>query len=889
MFDPTISEPTLFNPAIEPTNLIPNNTHPSGLDNIFSPSAQSSLSLSSGFEQDYLEQTLETMISRSSDRAVEEFTTNENNNLAYQQVTVGQSSQPDLIISNLSAPNTIEAGKSTQIDYTITNQGDADADSSFIWSKTKFYLSTDTTLDASDTYLNDDYNYDSDLSAGESSAEYVYLTLDPNLTAGTYYLLAQADGDREMVESDENNNLAYQQVTVGQPDLIISNLSAPNTIEAGKSTRIDYTITNQGDADADSSWGWSKTKFYLSTDTTLDASDTYLDDDYNFDSDLLAGESSAEYVDLTLDPNLTPGTYYLLAEADGYREMIESDENNNLTYQQITVTEAQLADLAISDISVPGAVTAGFYADFTYTVNNYGNIASKSFIETTAYLSTDATLDSSDRELTNNYPGSIAAGDLTTVSSQIYLDVMESGTYYLFVQADHYDLMDESNEDNNIAYVTIDINPSLDGYSAESGYGLINAAAAVAKSLNQETFADVPNLGGDYWGADLINAPEVWNAGYTGEGVVVAVLDTGVDRYHDDLIDNIWTNAGEIADDGIDNDGNGFVDDLYGWNFVSDNKNTLDVNSHGTHVSGTIAGVNNDFGVTGIAYDAQIMPVKVLGDDGSGSSDGVAQGIRYAVDNGADVINMSLGGSSEDDIPSLRSAVEYAASQGVIVISAAGNNGDSTTMEFFPAAYATDWGLAVGAVDRDNEMANFSNRAGDTKLAYVTAPGASVLSTTPNNSYDSYNGTSMAAPHVAGVVALMLSANGTLTDAQVRQIITETAENPTSLNINSTNTAPFSNSATSRSLVLADATFDEVELISENSQLVNRESGDRKNNPKQPISSQTRSTLPASGDLQDELVEVYDHLTGINAETQLAGVDRQWLNPLVPGLTTVLI
>ncbi|MGK7955376.1 MAG: S8 family peptidase, partial [Crocosphaera sp.] len=334
---------------------------------------------------------------------------------------------------------------------------------------------------------------------------------------------------------------------------------------------------------------------------------------------------------------------------------------------------------------------------------------------------------------------------------------------------------EEWDESNNLASIAININPSVDGYSVKSGYGLINAAAAVAEAVNQPTFADVPDLGGDYWGADLVQAPEVWNAGYTGAGVVVAVLDTGVDRNHDDLKDNIWTNTGEIAGNGIDDDGNGYIDDVYGWDFTSDSNHTLDIEGHGTHVAGTIAGVKNDFGVTGIAYNAQIMPVQVLDDSGSGSWEGLAEGIRYAVDNGADVINMSLEGSNA--LSSVGSAIEYAASKGVIVVSAAGNNSDSTTMGHDPASYATDWGLAVGAVDLSNEMAGFSNRSGETKLAYVNAPGVSVLSTTPNNSYDSYSGTSMAAPHVAGVVALMLEANPNLTDAQVRQIVTGTAQN----------------------------------------------------------------------------------------------------------------
>ena len=316
---------------------------------------------------------------------------------------------------------------------------------------------------------------------------------------------------------------------------------------------------------------------------------------------------------------------------------------------------------------------------------------------------------------------------------------------------------------------------STGNYNSNNGYGLINGAAAVARATGQNTFTDVPNLGGNNWGADLVKAPEVWAHGYTGQGVVVAVVDTGVDYNHEDLRNNIWTNTNEIAGNGIDDDGNGYIDDNYGWNFSGNNNNTLDINGHGTHVSGTIAGENNNYGVTGIAYDAKIMPVKVLNDSGSGSYSSISKGIRYAVDNGANVINLSLGGASANR--TLESAINYASSKGVIVVMAAGNDGDS--LPDYPARYAYKSGIAVGAVDRNNNMPDFSNRSGTNEISYVTAPGVKVYSSVPNNQYATYNGTSMATPHVAGVVALMLSANPNLTDAQVRQIVTETAENTT--------------------------------------------------------------------------------------------------------------
>ncbi len=373
-----------------------------------------------------------------------------------------------------------------------------------------------------------------------------------------------------------------------------------------------------------------------------------------------------------------------------------------------------------------------------------------------------------DVQLLNSSGSVIASSVRAGTASESITSQLSAGTYYIRV----YPYTGDTNYNLAVSATTATVTP---GYSAISGYGLVNAAKAVAGALNQTPFADVPTFGGaNDWGVNLVNAPEAWASGYTGQGIVVAVLDTGVDRNHADLAGNIWTNAGEIANDGLDNDGNGYVDDVYGWNFANGNNNTLDGNRHGTHVAGTIAAANNGFGATGVAYNSRIMPVKVLSDSGSGSYSGVAQGIRYAVDNGADVINMSLGGGSTDS--AVQSALQYASSRGVIVVMAAGNAG--AAQPGYPASNATSWGLAVGAVNSSNQMASFSNRAGsNSSMRYVTAPGVQVYSTLPNGGYGFLSGTSMAAPHVAGVVALMLSANPNLTDAQVRQIITDTAGN----------------------------------------------------------------------------------------------------------------
>ncbi|NEO33024.1 MAG: S8 family serine peptidase [Symploca sp. SIO3C6] len=310
-------------------------------------------------------------------------------------------------------------------------------------------------------------------------------------------------------------------------------------------------------------------------------------------------------------------------------------------------------------------------------------------------------------------------------------------------------------------------------FNSYYGYGLVNAAAAVALATGQSWLPEVADSFIYTWGLDRIKAPEVWAQGYTGEDVVVAVIDSGVDYTHQDLNDNIWLNSDEIFGNGIDDDLNGYVDDIRGWDFIDGDNNPqdLDIDGHGTHVAGTIAAENNGLGVTGVAYNAQIMPVRVLDEFGYSSLHSVAQGIYYAVHNGADVINLSLGGGYSYET---QQAIQYATVLGVVVVMAAGNN--SAAQPTCPAHLATDWGIAVGATDIYNQMTSFSHHAGSIPLDYVLAPGLDIVSTTPDDNYGYLSGTSMAAPHVSGVAALLLEANPFLSPGNVETIITSTAE-----------------------------------------------------------------------------------------------------------------
>jgi trimeric autotransporter adhesin len=314
--------------------------------------------------------------------------------------------------------------------------------------------------------------------------------------------------------------------------------------------------------------------------------------------------------------------------------------------------------------------------------------------------------------------------------------------------------------------------PTNSGFSPIYGYGLANGALAIERSLGRTTFASMVSTVSSQWNQNLINAPAAWRQGYTGQGIIVAVIDSGVNYRHADLDSNIWTNTREIAGNGIDDDHNGYIDDVRSWDFVQNDNNPMDTFGHGTHLAGTIAAENNGLGVTGVAYGARIMPVRVLGDDGRGSYANIARGVRYAVDNGARVINLSLGGGGGSAL--LDGAIAYASQKGVMVVIAAGNEGADTPN--YPGRLATRYGVVVGGVTQERREYLLSNRSGtDTTLRYIVAPATNILSTAVGGGYQLMSGTSMAAAHVSGLVALMLGANPRLTVEEVRSILISTA------------------------------------------------------------------------------------------------------------------
>ena len=258
-------------------------------------------------------------------------------------------------------------------------------------------------------------------------------------------------------------------------------------------------------------------------------------------------------------------------------------------------------------------------------------------------------------------------------------------------------------------------------------------------------------------GAD-VNAEKAWGITKGSKNVVIAVIDTGIDYNHPDLKDNIWTNSKEIAGNNKDDDGNGYVDDIHGWNAHAKNGNPMDGNSHGTHCSGTIGAKHgNGVGVAGVMDDVSLMAVKFLSDEGSGSLADAVVAIDYATKMNVDLMSNSWGGGGFSQ--SLEDAIKAAKAKGILFVAAAGNDGtNNDSAPHYPSNYQVDNVVSVAAHTNQDSLASFS--CFGKRTVHVAAPGHNILSTTPNNTYKVYSGTSMATPHVSGVLGLYLAENG---------------------------------------------------------------------------------------------------------------------------------
>ena len=323
---------------------------------------------------------------------------------------------------------------------------------------------------------------------------------------------------------------------------------------------------------------------------------------------------------------------------------------------------------------------------------------------------------------------------------------------------------------------------ALEAYrnNPEVEYAELNYKASIESAPNDPLYSN-------QWSLSRINAPEAWDI-YTGSSkIIVAVLDTGVDYEHRDIANNMWINNDEYEGiEGVDDDNNGYIDDLYGYNFIYNNEDPFDDHGHGTHCAGIIAAKgNNELDISGVCWNTRIMALKAFNYDAGGYTHDLVEAIFYAVANGADIISNSW---TIDDVPSelqsIKEVFEYAYSQGVISVAAAGNQ--NTDSPRYPAFYQNV--ISVAATNSqdtrwiDNNTGLGSNY-GD--WVDIAAPGVNILSLRASNTgegviYNQYTtsltGTSMACPHVAGACALLLSANPTMKYREVYNKLIETAD-----------------------------------------------------------------------------------------------------------------
>lgn len=330
----------------------------------------------------------------------------------------------------------------------------------------------------------------------------------------------------------------------------------------------------------------------------------------------------------------------------------------------------------------------------------------------------------------------------------------------------------------------------LESVEAESKEAFLSGF--VEKNLDQIEFAehdfkvslkDVVHTKGSYatvadnWGVDRVNAASVWQQGVRGAGITVAVVDTGMDLTHPQLKDRIALNPNEVAN-GVDDDGNGLIDDIAGWDFASGRPLQGDHTGHGTHVAGIIAASHTDTQaqvasyVQGLAPEAKILPLAFLDDTGSGSMLNGVYAIKYAVSRGAKVINASWGGDGCSR--ALKETIAGLQASGVIFVSAAGNESQNVDRyPIYPASFDYPAQIVVGATGNLNLMAEYSNYG--IQHVHIFAPGTEIVSTFPNGRMASLSGTSMATPFVTGAIALLLSAEPHADVVKIRQALYSSA------------------------------------------------------------------------------------------------------------------
>ena len=283
--------------------------------------------------------------------------------------------------------------------------------------------------------------------------------------------------------------------------------------------------------------------------------------------------------------------------------------------------------------------------------------------------------------------------------------------------------------------------------------------------------------GGSIWShgkkGEAINAEKAWSLTRGRSTVKIAVIDTGVDYDHPDLKNNILMNEAEFnGTDGVDADGNGYVVDVFGYDFANNDGDPMDGHGHGTHCAGVIGATHNRSGVRGVMGKVKVLPIKFLGDNGSGTLEGAVKSIDYAIKMKVHVMSNSWGGGGVNE--SLREAIRAADAAGIVFVAAAGNSSNNNDKNpSYPASYKVDNVISVGSMDGNGKKSWFSNYGKES--VHIFAPGSDILSTVRKNGYKKMSGTSMATPFVAGAIGLLLTHEKNLTPKEIRDRLVGTA------------------------------------------------------------------------------------------------------------------
>lgn len=268
---------------------------------------------------------------------------------------------------------------------------------------------------------------------------------------------------------------------------------------------------------------------------------------------------------------------------------------------------------------------------------------------------------------------------------------------------------------------------------------------------------------------------EAWQILHTEKKeVVIAIIDSGIDINHQDLKDHIWTNSKELNGiKGVDDDGNGLIDDLHGYSFISNSSDLTDEHGHGTHCAGIIAADHeNHIGIMGLASGVKILPIKIFNSEGNSTQENLIKAIDYAVKMHVDVISASWGGGPKNEI--MFKAIEVAKNNNIMFIAAAGNeNTNNDETPFYPASYDLENIISVAAHNNSGNLAYFSNYG--LKTVHISAPGQFILSTLPNNKYAVWSGTSMATPYVSAAVAMLIQQEGALPISEIKTRLIESS------------------------------------------------------------------------------------------------------------------